>query len=63
MSETIQTYEIEDDQGRKTVVVNCENGSVVTVNVNVSTTYNYNYPEWLDKAAMLDIIKTATGAA
>lgn len=47
------------DNSGKPVVVNAENGSVVTVNVNVKN-YHYGHPAWFDRSAfdsLLDVLK------
>lgn len=38
------------DNSGKPVVINAENGSVVTVNVNVKN-YHYGHPAWFDRSA------------
>lgn len=53
-----QVYTVEAGPGDKPVVINCEDGSVVTVNVNVK---HYGYPEWLDRKAFAALLEAIAG--
>jgi hypothetical protein len=59
MSEDIEVINIDiDEKGGKPVVINAENGSVVTVNVNVK--HYHGMAEWFsrdDYAALLEALK------
>lgn len=43
------------------VVVNCSAGSTVTVNVNVRIHNYYGLPQWMDRDALNEILKTIKG--
>ena len=47
------------DNDSKPVIINAENGSVVTVNVNVKN--YYGTPEWFDRSAFDAIIAAIRG--
>jgi hypothetical protein len=49
--------DLPDNHG-KPVVINAENGSVVTVNVNVR---NYYGPEWFDRSAFDGLLEAIKG--
>lgn len=47
------------DNDSKPVIINAENGSVVTVNVNVKN--YYGTPEWFDRSAFDALLGTIKG--
>lgn len=53
-----RVIDVDTGPGDKPVQINCEDGSVVTVNVNVR---HYGYPEWLDKAATAELLAAIAG--
>lgn len=55
---------IDNDQGGRPVIVNCESGcGEVTINVNNVTNNYYSHPEWMTEdliKSLVDRLSTAT---
>jgi hypothetical protein len=60
MSENIEVINIDvDEKGGKPVVINAENGSVVTVNVNVK--HYHGLAEWFNREDYQSLLEALRG--